>query len=120
LDERGACLSASDSSTKGKRHKRWLGGLAVALGALGATFFLRRRTSGKRNMTREQTDSYRRDTASDRWARPGMLVTFRAEIMPSRDRSERTFRVVELLPSGRVVLEGVAGEHAAREFEPVR
>jgi hypothetical protein len=71
-------------------------------------------------MTKEPTDSYRRDTAGDRWARPGMLVTFRAEIMPARDRAARTFRVVKLLPSGRVMLEGVAGEHAEREFEPVR
>ncbi|HEX8068336.1 MAG TPA: hypothetical protein VF546_00190 [Pyrinomonadaceae bacterium] len=105
---------------KSKRRKRWLGGLAVAVGALGATLFLRRRPGRKQSMTREDPDSYRRDTASDRWARPGMLVTFRAEIMPSRDRAERTFRVAKLLPSGRVLLEGVAGEHAAREFEPVR
>ncbi len=56
----------------------------------------------------------------DVWARPGMLVTFRAELMPGRDRRERTFRVKELLPSGRVSLHGVDGEHAAKEFEPVQ
>ena len=55
----------------------------------------------------------------DVWARPGMLVTFRAELMPGRDRHGRTFRVKELLPLGRVSLHGVDGEHAEKEFEPV-
>ena len=49
-----------------------------------------------------------------------MLVTFRAEIMPSRDRAARTFRIIKFLPSGRVTLEGVEGEHTRHEFEPVR
>jgi hypothetical protein len=49
-----------------------------------------------------------------------MLVTFRAELMPGRDREERTFRVKELLPSGRVTLDGAIGEHAEREFLPFR
>jgi len=71
-------------------------------------------------MTKEQLDNYHRNSEADRWARPGMSVTFRAEIMPSRDRAERTFRVVKLLPSKRVLLEGVAGEHTESEFEPVR
>ena len=57
---------------------------------------------------------------SNVWARPGMSVTFRAEVMPGREASERTYRVAELLPSGRVVLGGVNGEHAQKEFEPVR
>lgn len=48
-----------------------------------------------------------------------MPVTFRAELMPGRDRHERTFTVKELLPSGRVSLQGVDGEHAEKEFEPV-
>lgn len=56
----------------------------------------------------------------DRWARPGMSVTFRAQLMPGRDRAERTFHVAQLLPSGRVVLEGFAGEHTETEFEPLR
>ncbi|HEV3470167.1 MAG TPA: hypothetical protein VG148_12655 [Pyrinomonadaceae bacterium] len=56
----------------------------------------------------------------DRWARPGMPVTFRAELMPGRGRAERTFRVSEVLPSMRVMLAGFAGEHAASEFEPLR
>jgi hypothetical protein len=49
-----------------------------------------------------------------------MEVVFRAELMPGRDASERTFRVQELLPSGRVVLQNFAGEHAEKEFERVR
>ena len=54
----------------------------------------------------------------DVWARPGMHVTFRAELMPGRDRHERTFLVKELLSSGRVSLQGADGEHAEKEFEP--
>lgn len=57
--------------------------------------------------------------AGDVWARPGMLVTFRAELMPGRDRDERTFRVKQLFSSGRVSLHGVDGEHAEKEFEPI-
>ncbi len=56
----------------------------------------------------------------DVWARPGMLVTFRAELMPGRDRNERTFRVKELLTSGRISLHGAEGEHAEKEFERVQ
>jgi len=48
-----------------------------------------------------------------------MVVTFRAELMPSRERVERTFKVKELLPSGRVSLHGAGGEHTASEFEAV-
>ena len=56
----------------------------------------------------------------DVWARPGMMVTFRAELMPGRDRDERTYRVKELLASGRVSLQGVDGEHAEKEFERIQ
>ena len=56
---------------------------------------------------------------ADVWARPGMTVTFRAELMPGRDREGRTARVKELLPSGRVLLHEVAGEHAEKEFDPI-
>jgi len=59
----------------------------------------------------------RRDTSLDTWARPGMQVTFRAELMPGRDAEARTFRVNDLLPSGRVLLDGAVGEHAQKEFE---
>lgn len=58
--------------------------------------------------------------AGNVWARPGMMVTFRAELMPGRDRNQRTFRVKELLASGRVSLHGVDGEHAQKEFEPIQ
>lgn len=58
--------------------------------------------------------------AAGLWARPGMRVTFRAELMPGRDRAARTFRVNEVLPSRRVTLNGFAGEHTASEFEPLR
>lgn len=94
-----------------KTTKRVLGGLAVAAGALGAGVFLRKR----------KTMSAKPERAHDHplnvWARPGMAVTFRAELMPGRDREERTARVRELLPSGRVLLHEVDGEHAQNEFE---
>ena len=54
------------------------------------------------------------------WARPGMSVTFRAELMPGRASSERTFRITRVLPSRRVLIEGIEGEHAAAEFESRR
>jgi hypothetical protein len=96
-----------------KATKRVLGGIALAAGAVGAVGALMIRNGnvrGKRG----------RKPATDVWARPGMEVVFRAEVMPGRDASERTFRVHQLLPSGRVVLQNFAGEHAEREFEPVR
>jgi len=40
--------------------------------------------------------------------------------MPGRESDDRTFRVKELLPSGRVLLHGVDGEHAEKEFERVQ
>ena len=79
------------------------------MGAIGA--LMMRSSSARRK---------RRTGTSDLWARPGMEVVFRAELMPGRETSERTFRVRELLPSGRVVLESFAGEHVEKEFEPVR
>ena len=84
---------------------------AAGLGAIGAIIM------NKKPGSRRQID---RDSSRDRWARPGMKVTFRAELMPGRDASERTFQVADLLPSGRVRLNGVAGEHAENEFEKVR
>ncbi|MGH9972064.1 MAG: hypothetical protein ACREBG_30325 [Pyrinomonadaceae bacterium] len=98
-----------------KKTKRLLGGLALAAGALGAaSTFLGRKKKMAEN--RQQPSSNPRDV----WARPGMMVTFRAELMPGREREERTFRVKELLPSRRVLLDGVAGEHAENEFVPIR
>ena len=37
--------------------------------------------------------------SGDVWA-PGMLVIFRAEVMPGRERADTTFLVKELLPKG--------------------
>ena len=92
--------------------KRWLGGLAIAVGAVGAAgAFLKRKNMGVLPKSEKQ--------AGNVWARPGMTVTFRAELMPGRDRADRTFRVKELLPSGRVSLHDVDGEHTENEFEPV-
>src|ERR1041384_3876342 len=91
-----------------KNRTRWLlGGLALGAGSISAALHWKR---NNRSVNRK---------ASDVWARPGMPVTFRAELMPGRDRQQRTFLVKELLPSGRVSLSGADGEHAEKEFEPV-
>jgi hypothetical protein len=96
-----------------KRTKRLLGGIALAAGALGAAgAYLTRSRNGAHDG--------RITSRTGVWARPGMLVTFRAELMPGREREDRMFRVKELLPSGRVILENVSGEHAEKEFEPIR
>lgn len=96
-----------------KRTKRLIGGLAIAASALGAAtaFFKKRKMSTPRKDFKQ---------VGNVWARPGMMVTFRAELMPGRERSERTFRVKELLTSGRVSLHGVDGEHAEKEFERIQ
>ena len=85
-----------------KGTKRWLGGLAVAAGAFGAFGAYRKR---KNMATLPKPQKH----VGDVWARPGMSVTFRAELMPGRDREDRTVRVKELLPSGRVSLHGGDG-----------
>src|SRR6266581_3029100 len=98
-----------------KSTKRVLGGLALAGGAVGAIgAVVMKRNSARGERRRERSKS------GDAWARPGMKVVFRAELMPGRDGSERTFHVAKLLPSGRVLLDRVAGEHAQNEFEPTR
>jgi len=96
-----------------KATKRVLGGIALAAGAVGAIGALMIRNNSARRKRRGKR-------AANIWARPGMEVVFRAELMPGRDGSERTFRVQQLLPSGRVVLENFAGEHVEKEFEAVR
>jgi hypothetical protein len=53
------------------------------------------------------------------WARPEMNITFRAEIMPGRDREQRTFRIKEVHRNGRVTLYDFAGEHREGAFEPL-
>lgn len=97
-----------------KRTKRMLGGLALAAGAVGAAgTYLKKK---KRMGTKPQREAV---NPASVWARPGMTVTFRAELMPGRDREQRTARVKELLPSGRVTLHEIAGEHAQKEFDPI-
>jgi len=96
-----------------KATKRVLGGIALAAGAVGAIGALMIRNNGVR-----RRQSLKRD--ANIWARPGMEVVFRAELMPGRNGSERTFRVQQLLPSGRVVLENFVGEHTETEFESAR
>ena len=97
-----------------KSTKRMLGRLALAAGAFGAAgaFLKKKRPMGAKRQRAA-------DKLASVWARPGMTVTFRAELMPGRDREQRTARVKELLPSGRVTLHEVAGEHAQSEFDPV-
>lgn len=53
------------------------------------------------------------------WARPEMPITFRAEIMPGKNRQERTFRIKEVLRNGRVTLHDFTGEHRESEFEAI-
>lgn len=62
---------------------------------------------------------YRKIVRENVWARPEMRVTFRAELMPGKNRDERTFRIREVLPSGRVSLYEFEGEHRQSSFEPV-
>jgi hypothetical protein len=95
-----------------KRTKRVMGIVAISAGALGAATALLMRMKGPRQA--------RSKWGGDVWARPGMMVTFRAELKPGRDADERTFRVAELLPNGRITVEGIAGEHAENEFERIR
>ncbi len=62
---------------------------------------------------------YRKIVRESVWARPEMKVTFRAELMPGKNRAERTFRIKEVMPNGRVVLYDFVGEHRQSSFEPV-
>ena len=91
------------------KRTRWLlGGLALGAGSISAALHLKRNNRPVERKT------------GDVWARPGMPVTFRAELMPGRDRNQRTFLVKDLLPSGRVSLHGADGEHAEKEFEAIQ
>ncbi|MFN2492091.1 MAG: hypothetical protein ABR501_04310 [Pyrinomonadaceae bacterium] len=96
-----------------KKTKRMLGGVALAgaFGAAGAYLKKKKRMATKRRRTTSSPPGV--------WARPGMTVTFRAELMPGRDRETRTAVVKKVLPSGRVLLDKVEGEHAQKEFDPV-
>jgi hypothetical protein len=99
-----------------KSTRRMLGMLALAMGGLGATGAVLMKMKNFRG----KADDRRGGKTVDVWARPGMQVTFRAELMPGRDPSERVYRVKELLPSGRVLLHDFSGEHAEKEFERIR
>ncbi|HEX5885134.1 MAG TPA: hypothetical protein VFY67_11400 [Pyrinomonadaceae bacterium] len=93
-----------------RTRTRWLlSGLCLGAGAMSAVSAYWKR----KNVPSEKR-------VGDVWARPGMPVTFRAELMPGRDRHERTFIVKELLSSGRVSLQDAGGEHAEKEFEPIQ
>jgi hypothetical protein len=93
-----------------KKRTGWLiGAFALSAGAIGAA---------SAYWKRKNVDATKK--VGNVWARPGMMVTFRAELMPGRERHERTFQVKQLLPSGRVLLHGVDGEHAEKEFEPIQ
>lgn len=92
-----------------------IGGLALAAGAFGATGAYLKKKKKRMGNDRETAAT----KAAHVWARPGMTVTFRAELMPGRDREARTARVKALLPSGRVLLHEVEGEHAEKEFDPI-
>ena len=98
-----------------KSTKRLVGGIALAAGAIGAIGAVVMKKSNRAGWPRRK-----RGKTADTWARPGMEVVFRAELMPGRHTSERTFHVTSLLPSGRVLLDGVAGEHAEKEFQRIR
>ena len=99
-----------------KGTKRLLGGLAFAAGAVGAaTTFVKKK---KKHMSAKPTRA--KDNSGNVWARPGMEVTFRAELMPGRDREYRTAHVKKVLPSGRVLLHEIEGEHAEKEFDASR
>ncbi len=98
-----------------KGTKRLLGGLALAAGAVGAagTFMKKKKQTG------QERRRLAKDHSASVWARSGMTVTFRAELMPGRDREQRTARVKQLLPSGRVLLHEIEGEHGQGEFDPI-
>lgn len=57
--------------------------------------------------------------SGDAWARPGMQVTFRAEIMPNVSREKRTFRIEAVTATGRVKLENMPDEYSEGSFEPI-
>ncbi len=93
-----------------ERTKRYLGRTALTLasistGGLAYVWYKRRRLK-----TAPQPPQ---------WARPGMTVTFRAELMPGRATEERTYRIDTLLSRERVRLEGFSGEYTRDEFEPL-
>jgi hypothetical protein len=91
--------------------KRLVSGMALAAGVVGVAGAFLKKKNVRTKLPKKVPNV---------WARPGMEVTFRAELMPGREGDDRTFRVKELLPSGRVLLHGVDGEHAEKEFERIQ
>ncbi len=61
----------------------------------------------------------RQRSPAQNWVSVGMQLTFRAEVMPGREPTERTFTVARVLAGGRVELSGLSGQHTETEFEPV-
>jgi hypothetical protein len=59
------------------------------------------------------------DEVKHAWARPQMMVTFRAEIMPGTLREDRTYRIEIVHSNGRVTLEGLPGEFRETAFEKI-
>jgi hypothetical protein len=113
-------LSEDEGRRRGRRWLAALAGLAgLTAGAVGAALIVRRRGALQSQQGKSIYPEYNR-RGDDRWARPGMSVTFRAELMPGRSRTERTYRIAEILPSGRVILEDFTGDHAESEFEAVK
>jgi hypothetical protein len=49
----------------------------------------------------------------------GISVTFRAEVMPGRDKLDRTFQVTRVLANGRIELAELEGQHSLAEFERI-
>ena len=67
----------------------------------------------------KKTNGTVEEPVQNTWARPEMQVTFRAEIMPGRNREARTFRIKEVFTNGRVTLYDFIGEHREGAFEPM-
>ena len=74
-----------------KGTKLLLGGLTITAAAAGVIGAI---------MMKSDRKPKRRRALETTWARPGMTVTFRAELMPGRDAEQRTYKVMHLLPSG--------------------
>lgn len=71
----------------------------------------------KRRPKDERGSGGQRKSSDRHWARVGMRLTFRAELMPGRDPLARTYEVARILASGRVELSGLSGQHTETEFE---
>ena len=68
--------------------------------------------------TRRSTAAGSRRAVAPARITAGARLTFRAELMPGRRGTERTFTVARVVAGGRVELVGLSGQHAKTEFEP--